>query len=101
MIDLTTIDQDTIIARGQYSSVNAAHKEELKKLALICGVFGSIAPQLLSHLQPKDDSLPNGEAIHGTLEEGRKMLDKLDKCATEIASLAAQKAALKPIAWPR
>lgn len=99
MIDLTTIDQDTIIARGQYSSVNAAHKDALKKLAILCGEFSSITPQVLRQMQPEGDALPDSEYVRGLLGQGRRLIDKIDTCAAEIAGLAAQKAALKPVAW--
>ncbi len=101
MIDLTAIDQDTITARGQYATVRSAHEDQKKRLAVLCGHFSSIAPQVLRHMQPDNDTQPNMEAVRGLLAEGREALAKMEACVAEIEGLAMQRAALKDTAWGR
>jgi hypothetical protein len=101
MIDLTTIGQDTLIARGQYSTVRGAHEDEKKRLAILCGQFASIAPQILRYMQPDNDASPPMSAVLDLIAAGRDALGKIDACVAEIEGLAAQRAALKQSAWGR
>jgi hypothetical protein len=99
MIDLTAIDQDTIVARGQYSTVRSAHEDQKKRLAILCGQFGSIAPQILRLMQPDGDAIPDMEAVRALVADGRAILGKISDCVSEIEGLAMQRAALKQAAW--
>jgi hypothetical protein len=101
MIDLTTIDQDTIIARGQYATVRSAHEDEKKKLVINCGQFSSIAAQITRLMQPDGDTPPDMGAVNDLLSFGRNLLNKIDEGAVEIEALALQRAALKQAAWGR
>ena len=101
MLDLTTIDQETIIARGQYSSVNGALKDAKRKLALQCSEFQSIAALVLRCMQPDGDAMPDMEVVRERLTRGRELLAVIDAGATEIEELALQRASLKDAAWGR
>ena len=101
MIDLAAIDQAEVIAKGQYSIVRAAHEDAKKSLALLCGQFASITPQVLRLAQPDGDAVPNGAAIADLITQGRALLDKIEALAVEIEGLAQQRAALKDAAWKR
>ena len=99
MIDLTTYSQDDVIAKGQYSIVRAAHEDAKKRLAVLCGAFAAIAPQVLRLAQPDGDAIPDGAAIGKLLVEAGAMLDKMDAQVAEIEGLAQQRASLKSVAW--
>lgn len=101
MIDLTTYSQDDVIAKGQYSIVRAAHEDAKKRLALMCGQFASITPQVLRLAQPEGDQVPNVSVIAGMFVQGRALLDEMEALVTEIEGLAQQRAALKAVAWSR
>ena len=99
MIDLTTFDPAEVMAKGQYSIVRAAHEDAKKRLAVMCGAFAAIAPQVLRLAQPDGDAVPDGEAIGKLLVDGGVLLDKIDAQVSEIEGLAQQRAALKQAAW--
>lgn len=101
MIDLTAIDQDTIIARGQYATIRAAHEDEKKRLQMLCGQFLSIAPQILRYMQPQEGDTPEIGAVLGLLSLGRETLDKVEACVADIETLDMQRAALKQASWGR
>jgi len=99
MIDLTAYSQDDVIAKGQYSIVRAAHEDAKKRLALLCGQFASITPQVLRLAQPDGDAIPDGAAIAELIANGRALLGKIEALASEIEGLAMQRATLKNAAW--
>jgi hypothetical protein len=99
MIDLTAIDQDTIVARGQYATVRGAHEDEKKRLSILCGQFTSISSQVLRHMQPDSDAVPDMDAVRALVADGRELLGKISDCVNEIEGLAMQRAALKQAAW--
>jgi hypothetical protein len=101
MIDLTAIDPAEVIAKGQYSIVRAAHEDAKKRLAILCGQFAGITPQVLRLAQPDGDVVPNVEVIAGLFVQGRAVLDKMEALVAEIEGLASQRAALKDAAWSR
>lgn len=101
MIDLTTIDPDTITARGQYATIRSAHEDQKKRLAILCGQFAAVAPQILRYMQPDNDDTPEIGAVLDLLSLGRETLDKIEACVAEIEGLAMQRAALKQAAWGR
>jgi hypothetical protein len=99
MIDLTTYSQDEVIAKGHYSIVRAAHEDSKKRLAVMCGAFAAIAPQVLRLAQPDGDAVPDGAAIGKLLADGGELLSKISFLITEIEGLAQQRAMLKQAAW--
>jgi hypothetical protein len=101
MIDLTTIPDETLIARGQYSTVRAEHEDAKKRLAILCGSFSSIAPQVLRLMQPDGDAAPDIAQVNDLIASARVTLDKIDACVASIEGLAQQRAALKQAAWGR
>lgn len=101
MIDLTAIDQDVILARGQYATVRSAHEDAKKRLSVLCGQFASIAPQILRYMQPPEGDTPEMGAVLGLLSLGRETLDKIENCVADIETLDIQRAGLKQAAWGR
>lgn len=101
MIDLASIDNDTIIARGQYATVRSAHEDEKKRLAVLCGQFTSISSQVLRLMQPDSDAAPDMDTVCGLIADGRELLGKITDSVGEIEGLAMQRAALKQSAWGR
>jgi hypothetical protein len=99
MIDLTAIDPAEVVAKGQYSIVRAAHEDAKKRLAVLCGSFAAIAPQVLRLAQPDGDDVPDGAAIGKLLVDAGILLDKMDAQVSEIEGLAQQRAMLKQAAW--
>lgn len=101
MIDLTAIDEQTIIARGQYATVRSAHEDAKKHLAVLCGQLSSAAGQVLRHMQPDNDGSPDMAAVNALLSAGRQLVDNIAASVAEIEGLAMQRAALKATAWGR
>lgn len=101
MIDLTTIQPETIVARGQYATVRSAHEDEKKRLAILCGEFTSITSQVLRLMQPANDAAPDALAARDLIVAGRDLLAKINVCVANIEGLAMQRAALKDAAWGR
>lgn len=101
MIDLTTIDQDTIIARGQYATVRSAHEDEKKRLSVLCGQLSSAASQVLRYMQPPEGDTPEMGAVLDLIDIARATINKIEACATEIEALDMQRRALKQVAWGR
>jgi hypothetical protein len=99
MLDLTKIDADTLLARGEYSTIRAAHEDEKKALQLLCGALASTATKILRRMQPDNDAVP--ESVDELLAAARAGLDLIDATVTRIASLAQQRAEVKPRAWGR
>lgn len=99
MIDFNVIDQGEVIAKGQYSIVRAAHEDAKKRLAVMCGAFAAIPPQVLRLAQPDGDAVPDGTAIGKLLADGGALLSKIAFHIDEIEGLAQQRAVLKQAAW--
>jgi hypothetical protein len=99
MIPTIFDDTDLMLARGKYSTLNAEHRECLKKLQMLTGSLSSAAAQVLHGVQPRDDS--QAIDVSATLGMGRGLLDEIERCVMRIAELAKQRAELKPQAWPR
>jgi len=99
MIDLSTLSQEMLIARGSYATVRSAHEDSKKQLQIHCGQLGSVAAQVLRAMQPDNDGEPAD--IDGLLAAGHNALNLMEMISMQIQSLAAQRAELKPIAWPR
>ena len=99
MIDLSTIDNDTLMARGAYSTIRAAHEDEKKNLSVLCGEMLSLATKVLRTMQPDNDAIP--ECADALIAKGRDTLEAMGLCATRIEGLAQQKHDLKAQAWGR
>jgi len=97
-MDLSTISDDLLLARGRYSTIRAMHEDELQRLQVLTGQLSAFGSQMLRFMQPKD-----GEPcdIAGLLKDARNTIDSIEKCAAAINELAAQRAELSPIAWPK
>jgi hypothetical protein len=98
-MDISQIPETLLLARGRYSTLRAMHEDEMKRMQILCGQLQAGAAYVLKLVQPADDS----EAIEvsAILQQSRSVLDQIEESAKKIAELAAAKAALKPIAWPR
>lgn len=99
MIDLTQFDNDTLMARGAYSTVRASLEDEKKNLQMLCGELSSTATKVLRHMQPDGDSLPT--PVTPLLEAGRATIDAMELVTARIVGLAQQKHDLKQQAWGR
>jgi hypothetical protein len=99
MIPTIFDDTDLMLARGKYSTLNAEHREIMKKLQMLTGSLSSVSAQVLHGVQPRDDS--QAIDVSAVLSMGRGLLDEMERCVMRIAELAKQRAELKPIAWPR
>jgi len=96
MFDFATLPPHVITARGQYSTVRAAHEDELKLLQQKAGYVAATASQLLKSMQP-GDGVPDDP--HELIKEARRAIDDIESCAARIRGLAEQKEDLKPLAW--
>jgi hypothetical protein len=96
MIELQ--DKELMLARGQYSTLNAEYKDCMKEIQMLTGALSSAAAQILHGVQPKDDEPIN---VDKHLDVGRLAINKIERCVMRLAELAKQRAELKPIAWPR
>lgn len=101
MIDLTTIDTDTLIARGQYSTVRGAHEDEKQRLAVLCGQLSTVTSQVLRAMQPEREGAPDMGAVNELLATAREAVQRIEQCVSDIEGLALQRAALKGAAWGR
>lgn len=99
MIDLTTIDSVTLENRGAYSTVRAAHEDAKKSLQMLCGQLAATATQVLRRMQPDNDDVP--ASVDNLLTAARNTITLMEACVADIESLAEQRAALKPLAWPK
>jgi hypothetical protein len=99
MLDLDQLDPALLTHRGAYSTVRAAHEDELKSLQMLCGQLSSTAAQILRRVQTDDDSEP--VSVEALLAGGRAGLDLIEASVSRIESLAKQRAELKPLAWPK
>lgn len=97
MIDLDKIDPGTLLARGAYATIRAAHEDAKKSLQILCGKLSSVASQTLRHMQPDSDGVPDDIAL--LIAEGRATLDMIETECKNIVSLAQQRAGLKQQAW--
>jgi hypothetical protein len=97
MIDLSKIDESTLLARGSYSTVRAAHEDRKKELSVLCGKLQTIAAQILRKLQPDNDDVP--ESVADLLCSAREAVSNIETRVELIESLAKQRAELKKKAW--
>ena len=99
MIDLTSLPQDVLLARGEYATVRSAHEDAKKALQIECGKLGATSAQVLRAMQPDSDAMPTSP--QELLATARNTLNMIETITLEIQSLAKQRAELKPKAWPR
>ena len=99
MIDLSKIDDETLMARGAYSTIRAAHEDAKKELSILCGELISCSTRILRQMQPAEDEVPTSVDVLVTV--GRATLDAIEVCAKRIESLAAQKQGIRQQAWGR
>lgn len=98
-MNLDDIKPEIIYARGQYATVRAEHEDAKKRLSVLCGQMGTVAPQILRHMQPDNDDLPAMAAVDDLIDAGREYIEKIEQCVSEIEELAQQRASLKQAAW--
>jgi hypothetical protein len=99
MVNLDQIDPVLLANRGAYSTVRAAHEDEMKSLQMLCGQLSSTAAQILRRVQTDDDSEP--VSVESLIAAGRNSIDLIEASVCRVESLAKQRAELKPLAWPR
>ena len=99
MIDLSIIPEEVRRARGDYSTVRAAHEDAKKSLQMLCGQLSSSASQILRRMQPDNDDVP--DSVESLIAGARNTVTMIEACTVEIESLARQRAELKDAAWGR
>jgi hypothetical protein len=99
MIALQEIDRVLLENRGAYSTVRAAHEDEMKAMQMLCGELSSISSRILKRATVDDDSEPT--SVVDLLMEAKSLIDRMGYSASRIESLALQRAELKPLAWPK
>jgi hypothetical protein len=97
MINLLEIPEQVRLARGDYSTVRAAHEDAKKSLQMLCGQLAATASQVLRKMQPDNDEVP--DSVEASITSARHTLLMMESCVQQIESLAKQRAALKPAAW--
>lgn len=97
MIDLTKIDATTLQARGAYSTVNSALKDEYRNVQILSGEATSALTKILRHMQPDGDAMP--EHPRELLAVSRAAVDGIEAAAARIVTLAQQKRELRDTAW--
>jgi hypothetical protein len=97
MLDLTQIDDATLLARGKYSTVRGAHEDAKKSLQMLCGQLSSTAVKVLRRMQPDNDDVP--DSVDDLVSGARNTIVLMESCIAEIESLAQQRRDLKELAW--
>lgn len=91
-IDLSSIDQKLLLARGQYATVRAAREDSLKVLQQLCSQLQVLPHGILKTVQ-------DGETVDSHLSAIDMLSEKLKAQVATVLDLTAQKDALKPEAW--
>lgn len=91
-IDLSSIDQKLLLARGQYATVRAAREDALKVLQQLCSQLQALPHGILKTVQ-------DGETVDAQLSAIDALSEKLKEQVATVLDLTAQKDALKPEAW--
>jgi hypothetical protein len=99
MLDIAAIDPALLANRGAYSTVRAAHEDQMKALQILCGQLSSTAAQILRRVQKEDDSEP--VSVEELIQKARDSIEFIEISVKQVDSLAQQRADLKPLAWPR
>jgi hypothetical protein len=99
MIDLSTIPAALLENRGSYATVRSAHEDAKKSLQMLCGQLAATATQVLRRMQPDNDDVP--ASVDELMAVAKNTISLMEACVVQIESLAVQRAALKPLAWPK
>lgn len=97
MVDLNQLPIELMLLRGQFATIRSMHEDGKKELQQLCGKLGSISAQILRAMQPENDGAPSD--VCSLLDNARTTLDNIEIASMLIASLAKQRAELKPKAW--
>jgi len=97
-MDLSSFPDDLLRARGAYSTVRAAHEDQLKRLQILTGQLSAFGSQVLRWMQPAEGE---SDGISGLLKDARSTIDEIEQCAAVINELAKQRKELKQVAWPK
>ena len=100
-MDLTSLPQELLLARGEYATVRSAHEDAKKQMQMMCGALGAGAAQVLRSVQPADDSEPDLATVRDLIDNCRNIMAAMDACADTIFTLSQQRTELKPRAWPK
>lgn len=99
-MDLSSIPQEVLIARGEYATIRGAHEDEKKRLSVLCGQLSAISSQVLRAAQ--SDEAISAELSHqlDTLFlDGQKALNAMAECIEDLKELSHQRVELKQKAW--
>lgn len=90
--DLSTVDQNVIIARGRYATVRSAREDALKLLSRQCTDLQSLPSMVLRAVQ-------EGQEVGALLAAIDDLSVRLKEQTQAVLDLHAQKEALKSDAW--
>lgn len=90
--DLSTVDQNVIIARGQYATVRSAREDALKLLSRQCTDLQSLPSMVLRAVQ-------EGQEVGALLAAIDDLSVRLKEQTQAVLDLHEQKEALKSDAW--
>lgn len=97
MFDISSIPEETRLARGDYATVRSAHEDAKKNLQMLCGTLSSLSAQVLRRMQPDNDDVP--DSVEELVNRARQTLNMIEQTSHNIESLARQRAELKIKAW--
>lgn len=101
MIDIDSMDADLLLARGKYATVRSLHEDAKKQMQILCGGLSATAAQILRAVQPDNDALHDEQHVAQLIDACETALRNIEVCTLNIRELAEQRAALKPLAWPK
>jgi hypothetical protein len=88
-------DDQTLIARGKYSTLSHERREQIKRVQDICRTIQATVPQILSDCQEE----PPAESTHIPLLA--RCLENLTSARERIVTMCLGMAELKQEAWPK
>lgn len=100
-MDINEIPTALLLARGKYATIRSQHEDAKQRMSILCGGIGATSAQILRAVQPDNNAPLDAAHIAQLIAACRKALEDAEQCADEIAKLAAQRAELRPMAWPR
>ena len=93
MIDLSKLDRNMVIARGEYSIVREKREKSLKEVRDLCEETMSVIAAILRAVQ-------NGEDVARHLALARTNINFITDSSMELDALRTQLNLIRPLAFP-
>lgn len=87
-------DDQTLIARGKYSTLGKERRQQLERVQSICTSMMTSAQQSLRDCE----TMP--PVNNGFVQQIEKCLENLKEAREKIVTLAAEMIEIKKVAWP-